>query len=227
MGHLTLLHVEDDLQVAASVAQFLGGHGHKVTHAGAGAEALERVSEQTFDVIMLDRMLPDVNGIELLRAIRERGCRSPALMLSALGRSIDRTEGLDAGVDDYLAKPYDPHELLARIRSLHRRATQPDQGALITFGSLQCHPLARTVYRNGEYMALSPKEYTLFRYFLDHAGEVVTRKMLLKDIWKLDFDPQTNVVDVSVSRLRRKIEIGKTGPTIETVWGSGYRLVAG
>lgn len=227
MGHLTLLHVEDDVELAAGVAQFLGGHGHAVTSAGTGTEALARLDEQAFDVIVLDRMLPDMSGIALLRTIRERGCRSPALMLSALGRSVDRIEGLDAGVDDYLAKPYDPHELLARIRALHRRATAPDHGALITFGSLQCHPLARTIYRHGEYMALSPKEYILMRYFLDHAGEVVTRKMLLKDIWKLDFDPQTNVVDVSVSRLRRKIELGDSGPTIETVWGRGYRLVMG
>jgi two-component system OmpR family response regulator len=228
MGQLGLLHVEDDPEIVRAVQDFLTGHGHLVTSVESGAAALAALAKGQFDVLILDRMLPDMSGIDLLRAVRSEGHRAPVLMLSALGRSIDRAEGLDAGVDDYLAKPYDPTELLARIRALHRRATEPDRGALISLGSLQCHPKARTVYIDGEYVALSPKEYRLLRYFLDHAGEVVTRTMLLKDIWNLDFDPQTNVVDVSVSRLRRKLEGGgkAAGPTILTAWGSGYQLVA-
>jgi DNA-binding response OmpR family regulator len=229
MTALRVLHVEDDGEIADAVATCLAQHGHAVTSAASVGAARAALGDAQFDVIVLDRMLPDGTGIELLHAIREGGHRCPVLMLSALGRIIDRVEGLDAGVDDYLAKPYDPDELLARIRALHRRASEPDPGALITYGSLQCHPKARTAYVDGKFLALSPKEYRLLRFFLDHAGEPVTRAMLLKNVWNLDFDPQTNVVDVSVSRLRRKLEAaGGAGrpTTIETVWGSGYRLVA-
>lgn len=226
MPHLTLLHVEDDPEVSRNVGEFLAGHGLSVVSADSGTAALGKLGDHAFDILIFDRMLPDMSGIELLREARERGVRSPVLMLSALGRTIDRVEGLDAGVDDYLAKPYDPCELLARVRALHRRTGGTDPGALISFGPLQCHPKARTVYRDGEFVPLSPKEYRLLRYFLDNAGDVVTRTMLLKEIWNLDFDPQTNVVDVSVSRLRRKIEgPGARGVTIETVRGTGYRLV--
>jgi DNA-binding response OmpR family regulator len=147
-------------------------------------------------------------------------------MLSALGRSDDRIEGLDSGVDDYLAKPYEPDELIARVRALHRRAAGMAHSAVILFGDLECHLKARTAFRQGRHIPLSPKEFSLFRYLMENAGEVVTRDMLLRNVWNLNFDPQTNVIDVNVGRLRRKLEEGFGTAVLETVWGLGFRLVA-
>ena len=149
------------------------------------------------------------------------------LMLSALGRTSDRAEGLDAGADDYLAKPFEAGELFARIKALHRRSAGQQHSAVILYGAFECHVKARTAFRQNRHLALSPREFELFRYFMENAGETVTRDMLLRDVWGMAFDPQTNVVDVNIGRLRRKLEEGFDTPALETIWGSGYRLLDG
>jgi DNA-binding response OmpR family regulator len=182
---------------------------------------------ENFDVIILDRMLGDVDGLTITRRLREGGIGTPILILSALGRSSDRAEGLDAGADDYLAKPFEPEELVARLRALHRRATGREHSAVILYGAFECHVKARTAFRENRHLPLSPKEFELFRYFMENAGELVTRDMLLRHVWKMDFDPQTNVVDVNIGRLRRKLEDGFDRPALETILGAGYRLLDG
>lgn len=226
MAGLNILYVEDDARLADEVSRLMEGQGDRLAWCASGQEGLRRAAAESFDLVILDRMLPDLSGIEIVRRLRGAGAVAPVLMLSALGRAENRTEGLDAGVDDYLAKPFDPGELLARVRALHRRAAGQAHSAVILFGDLECHVKARTVHRQGRYIALSPKEFTLFRFLMENAGEVVTREMLLRHVWNLSFDPQTNVIDVNVGRLRRKLEEGFDTPVLETIWGTGYRLVA-
>lgn len=226
MSALKILHVEDDPEAARAVAAQLGASGDAVDWVEAGEEGLRRAAAGGFDLIILDRMLPDLTGIEVVRRLREVGVSVPVLMLSAVARSSDRCEGLEAGADDYMAKPYEPEELVARLRALHRRATGPGHSAVILLGDLECHVKARTAYRAGRHIPLSPKEFTLFRCLMENGGELVTREMLLRQVWNLNFDPQTNVVDVNVGRLRRKLEEGFETPVLETVWGVGYRLRA-
>jgi DNA-binding response OmpR family regulator len=226
MSGMNILHVEDDAEAAAAVAEQLGRAGDQVEWAATGSEGLRRAAAEAYDLVILDRMLPDMGGLEIVARLREVGNPVPVLMLSALGRSDDRIEGLDSGVDDYLAKPYEPAELVARVRALHRRAAGMAHSAVILFGDLECHLKARTAYRQGRHIPLSPKEFTLFRYLMENAGEVVTRDMLLRHVWNLNFDPQTNVIDVNVGRLRRKLEDGFETPVVETVWGLGFRLAA-
>ena len=172
-------------------------------------------------------MLPDMDGLQIVSRLRESGVDAPVLMLSALGRSSNRVEGLEAGVDDYLGKPYEPDELIARLRSLVRRTEGRSHSAIVIYGQFECHVKARTAFRRNVHIPLSPKEFELFRYFMENAGEVVTREMLLRDVWKMNFDPQTNVVDVNIGRLRRKLEQGFDTPALETIWGTGYRLTTG
>lgn len=224
---LEVLYVEDDAEAARSVIELARANGANVTWEASGTAGLQRAAAQEFDVIILDRMLPDMEGIEIVERLRAAGVGVPVLMLSALARSENRIEGLDAGVDDYLGKPYEPEELVARVRALHRRASGQAQGAVILFGAFECHVKARTAFRSGKHIPLSPKEFELFRYFMENAGETVTREMLLRDVWNMNFDPQTNVVDVNIGRLRRKLEDGFTLPALETIWGAGYRLTQG
>lgn len=188
---------------------------------------LHRAAAEKFDVIILDRMLPDLDGISVVARLREAGVDVPVLMLSALSRAESRIEGLQAGADDYLSKPYEPEELVARVRALHRRSARRVHSSVLIHGSFECHLKARTAFRNNVHIALSPKEFELFRYFMENAGHVVTREMLLREVWNMNFDPQTNVVDVNISRLRRKLEEGYANPALETIWGIGYRLTAG
>ncbi|PHR20536.1 MAG: DNA-binding response regulator [Sphingopyxis sp.] len=227
MNNLRILHVEDDLQAAKMVADVLSRVGDDVVNAANGKDGLRLASEEEFDLVILDRMLPDMSGIDIITKLRAAGVALPVLMLSALGRTEKRIEGLDAGVDDYLAKPFEQEELIARVRALHRRASGQSHSAVIIFGDLECHIKARTAHRQGRHIPLSPKEFELFKYFMQNAGETVTREMLLRDVWNLNFDPQTNVIDVNVGRLRRKLEEGFDGPILETIWGAGYRLLAG
>ena len=227
MTNLRILHVEDDPKAAASVAALFAQQADQVTLVQDGAAGLRAAAAGTFDVIILDRTLPDLDGVEIARRLRAALVTTPVLMLSALGRSENRIEGLDAGADDYLAKPFEPAELVARVRALHRRTTGQATSPVILFGELECHVKARTAHRQGRHILLSPKEFTLFKYFMDHAGEVVTREMLLRDVWNLSFDPETNVIDVNVGRLRRKLDEGFASPALETIWGTGYRLMAG
>lgn len=223
---ISVLLVEDDAAARANIAAILCAAGMAVEQAEDGATGLARAGSGGHDVLILDRMLPHCSGIDIVTRLRGAGVGAPVLMLSALGRSEHRVEGLESGVDDYLAKPFEPDELVARVRALWRRASRRNHDPVLLFGDLECHAKARTAYRQGRHLALSPKEFELFRYLMDHAGEVVTREMLLRHVWKLNFDPQTNVVDVNVGRLRRKLEEGFDGPVLETVWGTGYRLIA-
>lgn len=226
MSPLNILYVEDDPRIAEDVRTLLAEQGSSVVWTPSGEEGLARAGAEPFDVIILDRMLPDLNGIQLVTRLRAAGVSAPVLMLSALGRAENRVDGLEAGVDDYMGKPFEPAELVARVRALHRRAAGQAHSAVILFGELECHVKARTAHRQGRHIPLSPKEFALFRYFMENAGEVVTREMLLRHVWNLSFDPQTNVIDVNVGRLRRKLEDGFDTPVLETIWGTGYRLVA-
>ncbi len=227
MNGLTILYVEDDPRVAEQVQDLASRSGDRVIWESSGSAGLLRAGRDRFDVIILDRMLPEIDGMTILKRLRESGVGTPVMMLSALGRTIDRAEGLDAGADDYLAKPFEAEELLARLRALHRRASGREHSAVIIYGAFECHVKARTAFRDNRHLALSPKEFELFRYFMENAGEVVTREMLLRDVWHMSFDPQTNVVDVNIGRLRRKLEEGFASPALETIWGTGYRLLEG
>jgi DNA-binding response OmpR family regulator len=227
MSGLNILYIEDDARAASQVQELAVEADDTVVWAPTGNAGLMRAGAERFDVIILDRMLPDLDGITILSRLRESGVGTPVLMLSALGRTSDRAEGLDAGADDYLAKPFEAEELLARLRALHRRASGRTHSAVILYGAFECHVKARTAFRDNRHLSLSPKEFELFRYFMDNAGEVLTREMLLRDVWKMNFDPQTNVVDVNIGRLRRKLEEGFDTPALETIWGSGYRLLDG
>jgi two-component system, OmpR family, response regulator len=227
MVGISILYVEDDPRAAEEVCSIAQGNGDTVIWESSGAAGLLRAGREHYDVIILDRMLPDLDGLTILKRLRESGVGVPVLMLSALGRTVDRAEGLDAGADDYLAKPFEAEELIARIRALHRRSSGREHSAVILYGAFECHVKARTAFRGNRHIALSPKEFELFRYFMENAGETVTREMLLRDVWNMNFDPQTNVVDVNIGRLRRKLEDGFEAPALETIWGSGYRLLEG
>ena len=226
MDSPNILLIEDDPRVAETVSHALAGEVGEFCWEADGNAGLNRAAAGMFDLIILDRMLPGLDGMEILRRLREAGVDCHVLMMSALGRSGHRVEGLDGGADDYLAKPFEPTELIARVRALRRRAANRMSSAIILFGDLECHVKARTVHRQGRHVPLSPKEFKLFKFLIDHGGEVVTREMLLREVWNLSFDPQTNVVDVNVGRLRRKLEEGFDSPCLEMVRGSGFRLVA-
>ena len=224
---MKVLYIEDDARAAAEMRELGWQQGDTVVVESDGLSGLRRAGMEAFDVIIMDRMLGDADGLALVARLRDSGVSTPVLMLSALGRTSDRAEGLEAGADDYLAKPFEALELLARIRALHRRASGREHSAVILYGAFECHVKARTAFRSNRHLALSPREFELFRYFMENAGEVVTREMLLRDVWNMSFDPQTNVVDVNIGRLRRKLEEGFDGPALETVWGAGYRLLEG
>jgi len=224
---MKILYIEDDARAADEMRNLALQEGDTLAVEMTGVEGLKRAGMEPFDVIIMDRMLGDADGLDLIRRLRAGSVSTPILMLSALGRTSDRAEGLEAGADDYLAKPFETMELLARIRALHRRASGREHSAVILFGTFECHVKARTAFRDNQHLALSPREFELFRYFMENAGEVVTREMLLRDVWNMSFDPQTNVVDVNIGRLRRKLEEGFTSPALETVWGAGYRLLQG
>lgn len=227
MSALRILYIEDDRHAAANVMACVADAGDWIVWEATAAAGLKRATSEPFDVIIVDRMLPDGDGLSLVQALRKAAVVTPVLMLSALSRTSNRVEGLDAGADDYLAKPYEPSELVARIRALHRRTSGSAHGQVLLHGSFQCHLKARTAFRGDRHLPLSPKEWEMFRYFMENAGNVVTRDMLLQEIWNMSFDPQTNVVDVNIGRLRRKLEEGSDHPALETIWGSGYRLLPG
>ena len=219
------LIIEDDEVVAKFIAKGLRQHGYLVDVARDGRDGLFHALEQAYDVMVVDRMLPGLDGLSVLRTVRSAGNSVPILILSALAEVDNRVEGLRAGGDDYLTKPFAFSELIARLEALQRR---PRQGAaahtVYRAGDLELDPRRRTVARAGEPIRLLPREFALLEYLMRHRGQVVTRTMLLENVWDYHFDPQTNVVDVHVSRLRAKVDRPFPEPLIETVRGVGYRL---
>ncbi len=216
-----ILIVEDDSETAAAVAAEVRGLGCEPVVVGT-LEAGIAASIGDFRVIVLDRMLPGGDGVEAIAKMRASGARGMILVLSALGRAANRVEGLEKGADDYLPKPFEPEELRARLRALLRRGTvQVLDNDLLAFGDLEIRMKARTVHVKRAHVAVSPKEFELITYFAQNAGQVVTRMQLLENVWNLHFDPGTNVVDVHVGRLRRKLEEAGLG-AIQTARGEGY-----
>ena len=219
-----LLVVEDDGDTREFIKNALLQAGHSVDTAVDGRDGLFAATTQQFDVIVLDRMLPAVDGLAVLRTLRASGNRVPVLILSALGEVDQRVAGLRAGGDDYLVKPFAFSELAARLEALARRSTPDGPTTLLQVGDLELDVMTRLVQRAGAAIELQPREFRLLEYLMRHAGQVVTRTMLLEHVWDYHFDPQTNVIDVHVSRLRSKIDRGFDSPLLHTVRGAGYRL---
>jgi two-component system OmpR family response regulator len=223
---MRILIVEDDLEAAEAMARGLSEAGHDCVRGADGEEGLAASRDGEFDVLIVDRMMPKMNGVQLVETIRREGDRTPVLFLSALGEVGDRVDGLQAGGDDYLVKPYAFAELIARIEALARRRDTGSVQTLLKVGELEMDLIARTVHRTGKEIDLQPREFQLLEFMMRHAGQSVTRTMLLEKVWEYHFDPQTNVIDVHISRLRSKIDKGFDRPMLQTVRGAGYRLDA-
>lgn len=221
---MRLLLIEDDLQAAEYLVKGLRESGYSVEHSPDGRDGLEKSSRGQYDVIVADRQLPYVDGLAIITALRGRSDRTPVLILSALGTVDDRVHGLKAGGDDYLTKPFAFAELLARIEALNRRGAAASETTRLKIADLELDLLARRVARAGRNIELTTKEFQLLEYLVRHAGQTVTRTMLLEGVWNLHFDPQTNITDVHMSRLRNAIDKGFPKPLIHTVRGAGYVL---
>jgi len=221
---MRILVVEDDDVAAEYVRKGLMEAGHVVDLAGDGELGLEMAKAADYDALVLDRMLPKRDGLSLLKELRSDGDKTPVLILSALGEVDQKVEGLRAGGDDYLAKPYSFTELLARVEAMGRRTDPTAAVTKLKAGDLEMDLLARTVKREGQNILLQPREFRLLECLMRHAGKVVTRTMLLEKVWDYHFDPQTNVIDVHISRLRAKIDKEFDTPMLHTVRGAGYRL---
>ncbi|MEE9329589.1 MAG: response regulator transcription factor [Parvularculaceae bacterium] len=223
---MRILVIEDDSQAAAFLVKGLREAGHAVDHALDGETGLNMAESGGYDAYVIDRMLPQIDGLTLLETRRKSGDETPALFLSALGEVDDRVAGLQSGGDDYLVKPYAFSELLARIEALGRRRAPTNVMTQFQVGDLEMDILSRTVRRAGKKIDLQPREFRLLEYLLRHADQVVTRTMLLENVWEYHFDPQTNVIDVHISRLRGKIDKEFEKPLLKTVRGAGYTLSA-
>ena len=223
---MRILIVEDDVEAADAMERGLAEAGCACVRAADGLAGLEAAREGPFDVMIVDRMMPRMDGVALVEALRREGDATPVLFLSALGEVGDRVEGLKAGGDDYLVKPYAFAELIARVEALARRRETGSVHTLLRVGDLEMDLIARAVHRQGKEIDLQPREFQLLEFLMRHAGQSVTRTMLLEKVWEYHFDPQTNVIDVHVSRLRSKIDKGFDRPMLQTVRGAGYRLEA-
>jgi two-component system OmpR family response regulator len=220
---MRILIVEDDQEAASYMVKAFRESGHVADHAPDGLEGYALAREGQYDVLVVDRMLPKLDGLSLIRSLREQAVETPVVILSALGQVDDRVKGLRAGGDDYLPKPYSFSELLARVEVLsRRRGGTPGEQTVYRVGDLELDRLSHRVARAGREIVLQPREYRLLEYLMKHAGQVVTRTMLLENVWDYHFDPQTNVIDVHVSRLRAKIDKGQSRALIHTVRGAGY-----
>lgn len=223
---MNLLLIEDDVQLAAEIAAPLSAQGFDVTRITDGADGLEAATARSFDLVITDRMLPRLEGLDIVRALRARGDQVPILVLSALDTVDDRVHGLRAGSDDYLGKPFALEELLARVDSLlRRRATAAE--TVLRIDELEMDLIGHRVTRAGREVTLTAREFRLLEFLLRHAGQVVTRSMLLEAVWDIRFDPQTNLIDVHVSRLRQAVDRAFERPLIHTVRGVGYTLRGG
>jgi len=221
---MDILLIEDDPQTQDNVASCLGGQGHAVTRAGSGDAGLQHALEHDYAAIIVDRMLPVIDGLSVVRSLRGQGRQTPILVLTTMSGIDDRVEGLEAGADDYLVKPFALSELIARVNALTRRAAR--SATRISAGGLEMDLIARTVTRHGKAVELQPQEFRLLEYLLRNAGRVVTRAMLLEHVWDLHFDPRTNIVETHMSRLRAKIDRDFGTETIHTVRGAGYVIRA-
>jgi two-component system, OmpR family, response regulator len=223
---MKILVIEDDREAADYLKKAFAEAGHTAHVAGDGEAGFTLADEGDYDVLVVDRMLPRRDGLSVVAGLRARGNETPVLILSALGEVDDRVTGLRAGGDDYLTKPYAFSELLARVEVLNRRGGAKDVETVYRSGDLELDRLSHSVRRAGRDITLQPREFRLLEYLMRHAGQVVTRTMLLENVWDYHFDPQTNVIDVHVSRLRSKIEKGFDKPLLHTIRGAGYMLKA-
>jgi two-component system, OmpR family, response regulator len=223
---MRILVIEDDQDAASYMVKGLKESGYVVDHAADGKDGMVHAMSGNYDALIVDRMLPHVDGLSIIQGIRTAGITTPALILSALGAVDDRVKGLKAGGDDYLTKPYAFSELLARIEVLLRRGSGNAVETKLRVGDLQMDLLGRVVTRADQEVDLQPREFKLLEYLMRNAGNVVTRTMLLEHVWDYHFDPQTNVIDVHISRLRQKIDKGFARPLLHTIRGAGYCLRA-
>jgi two-component system OmpR family response regulator len=221
-----ILVIEDDTETAEQLVDYLQTNGYKVDLAIDGEDGLNRARGADYVVMTVDRMLPRVDGLEVIRRLREEGVMTPALILSALGEVDDRVRGLRAGGDDYLVKPFASREMLARVDALARRSAAVVKETILRVGDLEIDLLARVARRRGRKIELLPREFQLLEYLVRNVGQVVSRAMLLQHVWDLHFDPTTNIIDVYVGRVRRKIDSGQAYPLIHTIRGVGFCLRA-
>lgn len=221
---MRILLAEDDKDTRQFVERGLGELGHNVISTVNGEDALHHALTEAVDVIILDRMMPLLDGFSVLKRLRAGGITAPVLMLTALGRIEDRVDGLEAGADDYLVKPFAFSELAARIQALGRRTAPATVTTRLSAGGIEMDLLAREVRRDGKSVQLHPREFRLLEELMRHAGEFVTRTMLLERVWDFHFDPQTKIIETHMSRLRAKLNEGKQADAIETVRGVGYRI---
>lgn len=221
---MKILLIEDDGEAAKYLIQALDESGHVTHHAADGETGFAMAESMDYDVMVIDRMLPRRNGLSIIESLRAQDVKTPVLILSALGEVDDRVAGLRAGGDDYLTKPYAFSELLARVEVLARRASPAQGDTKYSIADLSLDRLARSVERAGVQILLQPREFRLLEFLMRHSGQVVTRTMLLENVWDYHFDPQTNVIDVHMSRLRGKIDKGHEQTLLHTVRGSGYMI---
>ena len=225
MQPMRILIIEDDTEAAAYLVKAFRETGHIADHAGDGLEGYAMARDGGYDVLIVDRMLPKLDGLSLIGGLREQKIDTPVLILSALGQVDDRVKGLRAGGDDYLPKPYAFSELLARVEVLQRRkGAALNEPTIYRIGGLELDRLSHKLTREGKEIPIQPREFRLLEYLMKHAGQVVTRTMLLENVWDYHFDPQTNVIDVHVSRLRSKIDKGYDAPLLHTIRGAGYMI---
>jgi two-component system OmpR family response regulator len=220
-----ILLVEDDRQTADYIAKGLREHGHVVDHAPNGRDGLFLAAGERYDVMVVDRMLPGMDGLSLIKTVRATGVKTPVLFLTTMGGVEDRVAGFEAGGDDYLVKPFAFAELLARVGALARRPPMVETTSL-RVGDLEVDLLTRTVARGGQRIELHAQEFKILEYLMRHAGQIVTRTMLLEKVWDFHFDPKTNIVETHISRLRSKIDKGFAKPLVHTVRGAGYVIRA-
>ncbi len=223
---MKLLVIEDDKEAAQYLVKGLREQGHVVDHSPNGKDGMFLAASEPYDALLIDRMLPEVDGLTITQTLRASGNKTPILILTALEKVDERVKGLKAGADDYLVKPYSFVELLARLEAITRRTTGEKAETKLTCGDLEMDLLTRTVKRGGREIDLQAREFALLEFLLRHCGTVVTRTMLLEKVWDYNFDPQTNVIDVHISRLRQKIDKGFDKSMIQTLRGAGYKLVA-
>jgi two-component system OmpR family response regulator len=224
---MKVLLVEDNERVSNFVRKGLSEAGHTIDHADNGRDGMFLAAGEPYDAIVMDRMLPgDIDGLGIITALRKAGSRTPILILSALSDVDERIRGLNSGADDYLTKPFAVGELLARLDALARRTQGSGSDTTLVVDDLTMDLLSRKVTRGGRSVTLQPREFKLLEYLMRHANQVVTRTMLLESVWDYHFDPQTNVVDVHVSKLRQKIDAGEERPLLKTIRNAGYMLSA-